>query len=544
MTSRTRIIAALVFVLAIVVLLFFVRPFDAPQVAETEETEVAETETSAVEEPSTEEPAVAEDVAEADAGEATEQEQRSGEEEQPSAEVADTGEVETEIEEVETAETAEAVEVEPVETPEVAASEDSTAESAADVAEAEAETAIDIEVAEPEEPTTVESESTVADSEPAAEPEQPTSEAEVAETEAVEEATEEAAAEADESVEPERESKASFDIVRVEPGGSTLIAGRAAPGALVKLFMDGIEIASAEADGSGGFVMFAEVGASVTPRVLSMTETQSDGATLEASANVILAPVAAAPAEPEEADTEVAAVDSDAVVDVQPELAAPEEDQAIETADDTESTEEVEVVATPTTEDPEAGEQEVPDQPAAPTVLLADESGVRVLQNAGDQPEAMTNVSIDSISYDETGEVALAGRATGISTVRVYLDNEPLIDVPIGPDGQWRTALPEVDTGTYTLRVDELDDEGQVVSRAETPFKREAVEAIQALSDENETPFAPVSLITVQPGNTLWGIAREKYGEGILYVRVFEANTDRIRDPDLIYPGQIFSVPE
>ena len=47
-----------------------------------------------------------------------------------------------------------------------------------------------------------------------------------------------------------------------------------------------------------------------------------------------------------------------------------------------------------------------------------------------------------------------------------------------------------------------------------------------------------MSLITVQPGNTLWGIAREKYGEGILYVRVFEANTDRIRDPDLIYPGQ------
>ena len=53
-----------------------------------------------------------------------------------------------------------------------------------------------------------------------------------------------------------------------------------------------------------------------------------------------------------------------------------------------------------------------------------------------------------------------------------------------------------------------------------------------------------MSLITVQPGNTLWGIASEKYGDGFLYVRVFEANTDRIRDPDLIYPGQIFTVPD
>ena len=104
--------------------------------------------------------------------------------------------------------------------------------------------------------------------------------------------------------------------------------------------------------------------------------------------------------------------------------------------------------------------------------------------------------------------------------------------------------MPDVDTGTYTLRVDELNEEGRVVSRAETPFKREAVEAIQALDTEATTTIAPVSLITVQPGNTLWGIAREKYGEGTLYVRVFEANTDRIRDPDLIYPGQIFSVPD
>jgi len=49
--------------------------------------------------------------------------------------------------------------------------------------------------------------------------------------------------------------------------------------------------------------------------------------------------------------------------------------------------------------------------------------------------------------------------------------------------------------------------------------------------------------VTVQPGFTLWGIAQERYGDGVLYVQVFEANRDRIRDPDLIYPGQVFTVP-
>jgi nucleoid-associated protein YgaU len=56
-------------------------------------------------------------------------------------------------------------------------------------------------------------------------------------------------------------------------------------------------------------------------------------------------------------------------------------------------------------------------------------------------------------------------------------------------------------------------------------------------------PAAPVT-ITVQPGFTLWGIAQERYGDGVMYVQVFEANRDKIRDPDLIYPGQVFAVPE
>ena len=36
---------------------------------------------------------------------------------------------------------------------------------------------------------------------------------------------------------------------------------------------------------------------------------------------------------------------------------------------------------------------------------------------------------------------------------------------------------------------------------------------------------------------------RVEFGEGVLYVQLFEANRDRIRDPDLIYPGQVFTVP-
>jgi nucleoid-associated protein YgaU len=101
-----------------------------------------------------------------------------------------------------------------------------------------------------------------------------------------------------------------------------------------------------------------------------------------------------------------------------------------------------------------------------------------------------------------------------------------------------------VDTGVYTLRVDEIAADGSVVSRVETPFQREPVQTILALAEEEAADTAPVRLVTVQPGNTLWGISRRSYGEGTLYVRVFDANKERIKDPDLIYPGQVFTVPD
>ena len=357
-------------------------------------------------------------------------------------------------------------------------------------------------------------------------------------------------------------SKATWDIVRVEPDGSTVIAGRATPGASVVLFMDGSEVGRAEVDASGGFVALLSLGPSTTPRVLSLEERLDDGTRLAGDASVILAPSA----ETILAEAETKALNPDLRDDESEETASDAADQqtgggsegiaadpASEPSDTTagasngtesetdEQTRDV-IVTTEIGAAPSPAAE--PLQPAAPTVLLADEEGVRILQDPGEAPQALANVSIDAINYDSVGDVALTGRSSGAETVRVYLDNAPILDVDIADDGQWRADLPDIDTGTYTLRVDELNAEGDVVSRAETPFRREAVEAIQALDLADEDSRAPISLVTVQPGNTLWGIASSKYGEGILYVRVFEANADRIRDPDLIYPGQIFTVPD
>ena len=218
----------------------------------------------------------------------------------------------------------------------------------------------------------------------------------------------------------------------------------------------------------------------------------------------------------------------ESVADVQPEAPAPD------VAD------EAGVLATPDLADIDA--------PARAPVLVADAAGVRVLQPAiapGATADVLETVALDSIAYDDAGDVTLSGRAVGGGFVRVYVDNRPVIEATVGADGIWESGLPEVATGVYTMRVDQIDATGAVVSRIETPFLREEREMIAAVMAE-ETAQAGFNLAvrTVQPGNTLWAIARDRYGDGILYVEVFAANRDRIRNPDLIYPGQVFVLPE
>ena len=181
-------------------------------------------------------------------------------------------------------------------------------------------------------------------------------------------------------------------------------------------------------------------------------------------------------------------------------------------------------------------------EPAPQAALLLSDGGARVLQAAGGEDIDPRNVTIDAISYSTKGDVQLSGRGQSEGFVRLYLDNEPLMDTEIAPDGTWDGTLPAVAAGQYLLRADQLDAQGEVLSRYETPFQRESPEVLAAAAPGGaDAPMA--AKITVQPGFTLWGIARQNYGSGVMYVQVYEANKQMIGDPDLIYPGQVFNVP-
>jgi nucleoid-associated protein YgaU len=298
-------------------------------------------------------------------------------------------------------------------------------------------------------------------------------------------------------------------------------------------------VGEATADASGRFVAFLEIAPSPEPRALSLR--QADGA--QGPDTVLLAPTAA-PA--------VALASAVPGVEGVVQLAAPSAalPSRAAPADGAAGPNPAAPAGRP---DPAPGSAAaplvvvtVPAQPARPeppaqaAVLLSDEGGVRVLQPAvlaSADPEVLATVALDAISYDGAGEVLVQGRGTPGDAVRLYLDNVPAAEAAIAPDGTWATPLTKAEPGTYTLRLDQLDAAGEVVSRIETPFLRERRDDLAAAS-------AQAGFRIVQPGNTLWAIARDRYGEPMMYVRVFEANRDRIRNPDLIYPGQVFLLPD
>ena len=174
-------------------------------------------------------------------------------------------------------------------------------------------------------------------------------------------------------------------------------------------------------------------------------------------------------------------------------------------------------------------------------------TGPELMSSDVSDRESDVVLTLDTISYGDEGEVLLTGSALPHSTIILYVDEQVVRDFRVNADGRWMTELVDLDPGDYTLRLDLLRDDGTVLKRIATRFTREPVTVLaQATSVDDRTTTIEnrIQDVTIKPGDTLWAISRKRYGQGILYVRVFDANRSLIRDPDLIYPGQVFVIPD
>jgi nucleoid-associated protein YgaU len=321
----------------------------------------------------------------------------------------------------------------------------------------------------------------------------------------------------------------SFDVVRVEPSGEAVLAGRAEPSSRLVLLDGGHSIAEAATGVNGQWVIVLKTPLAPGDHELGLESHLTTGQVL-LSENVVVvsvpAPAQVATASPEPAPKAAPTAPAASMPEAQPSAPAP----------------------AGTTAEPVSPVPSAPAQVAAapvpgasrPLAVLMPRAGAgpsRILQ----QPEPVSTglgegaLVLETVDYDEHGLAVIGGRAVAGVTLIVYLDDRPAGRAVAGSDGRWQTRLDaEVPFGVHLLRVDQIDASGKVVARVESPFSR----AVMAAGTEGETA------VIVQPGNSLWRIARRIYGKGLRYSVIYQANQDQIRDPDLIYPGQIFVVPQ
>ena len=274
-----------------------------------------------------------------------------------------------------------------------------------------------------------------------------------------------------------------FDVVRVSPSGDAVMAGRAEPGQQIRILDRGEVIGEVTTDRRGEWVYVPEKPLPPGTSELTLEMPREGGQALTSESAVVLVipepgrDIAGRPAEP--ASQPLA-------------LMVPRSS-------------------------PEAASARVPS----------------VVLQGPTRDDASIPLSIDVIDYDEAGRLSISGRAPRPSGIQLYLDNAFIGRSTTNQAGIWLlTPENKVEPGLYTLRADQVDDNGNVQARVSIPFTR-------------AEPLAPGQgrYIIVQPGNSLWRIARQTYGTGFKYSVIYEANVQQIADPDLIFPGQIFALP-
>ncbi|MGV6803106.1 MAG: LysM peptidoglycan-binding domain-containing protein [Ruegeria sp.] len=330
-----------------------------------------------------------------------------------------------------------------------------------------------------------------------------------------------------------------LDQIFVEPDGNAVLSGTAEPGSQIRVLLDGDPVHSFTVDDSGQFAEFITIPFSDSARGLVLERADGDETVQSDDYLITALPKPIEPAE--EIEEQVAEADISEPEPESTELSAVEEsaEETLRPSAQAEDAATAEVAQVAPAEDASADQQVA--------VLRSGEEGVEVVQAPSQEEIAPDQVALDTIGYSDAGDVQLTGRVPEGSAVRLYLNNKLVADIDPEQEGDWRGEIEGIDPGVYTLRVDEVDTDGTVLSRLETPFKREPIELLQTAeatsggSGSDQTP--PIRSVTVQTGDTLWAISRERFGDGILYVRLFEANRDLIRDPDLIYPGQVFTIP-
>jgi nucleoid-associated protein YgaU len=335
----------------------------------------------------------------------------------------------------------------------------------------------------------------------------------------------------------------TFDVARVNPTGDAVIAGRAAPGASVELLRAGKVHHTSVADHSGEFVMVPE---RLPPGEYELTlrATQSDGT---ASMSERAVAVAVANRDLNKAQGASASQVGEA---------APPATFAAEPS--------IVQMRTLAVQSEGAGKLRISGRfEAGATVKLylneayiasaaASEEGVAEFAIESGIAPGEYRVRVEQLNAS-TGKIDSRAEVT-FSASTAASSHDALRTEPVPPGAFQSNA------GVFAKEIAPVPTTGSLSSSRQGTVIHQAT---QATSASPATPSVGRNFVAapVQPsgdhvvvvpkidtalvirGDNLWHISRSTYGRGVQFSTIYDANRDQIRDPKLIYPGQVFVLP-
>ncbi len=372
------------------------------------------------------------------------------------------------------------------------------------------------------------------------------------------------------------EQGVTLDVIAYNAAGDVQLSGGGAVGQTVRLYLDNTAVADAVVSAAGQWqVTLADTAPGIytlradqldaSGKVTARFETPFKRETREVLAEMAAAPITQTAPDPEAAPTELAAAAQEPAVVANPEPTAPEADSAtapVETAPAETAPAETAVADTAPAETAPAETAQAETAPAAADPAPAtDTAATESATPAPDAPAAEAPAAATSATVTETATAAPAATAEVAATAeqgtqapvatatQAAEPAEAETPAPLAPETQTAETAPQAPEVAAAdpaapATAPATDAPPTATAAVDAPAAAAVPATTTAPAPEPAPVAAPAPIsITVQPGFTLWGIAKETFGDGVLYVQVYEANKDKIRNPDLIYPGQVFSLP-
>lgn len=212
-----------------------------------------------------------------------------------------------------------------------------------------------------------------------------------------------------------------------------------------------------------------------------------------------------------------------------------------------------------------AADKPAADKPAALPATASPAAAPPSAAPSSASADGAKGLRIGSVEAMAGGGAFMSGEAPAGAPVRLYLNDSFVASVAAGPDGKWTVRIDQgMQPGAYNVRADVIGPDGKPLGRVEAPFDVPvSMAAAVQPAPVAATPVQPPAAVPqkqepalgaavvpelrtarVERGDSLWRISRNIYGEGLRYTQIYDANTNQIRNPNRIFPGQVLVVPK